>query len=217
MIDFAAARENMVESQVRPNDVTDRRLQDAMRTVPREAFVPKAMRAVAYMERDIEVAPGRYLLEARDFSKLIDALRVGAEDLVLDVGCGTGYSAAILASLAGAVVAVERDADLAAQASETLAALGVDNAAVIEGDHAAGNAKEGPYDVIFVNGAIEEAPAALLDQLKDGGRLGAIVLENGVGKARIYTKAGEIAGARTEFDAQAPILPGFERKAGFVF
>lgn len=217
MINFATARENMVESQVRPNDVTDRRLQQAMGAVPRELFVPKAMRSVAYMERDIEIAPGRYLIEARDFSKLIDALDVREDDLVLDIGCGTGYSSAILAAMAGAVVAVEQDHDLAKKAEELMTELGADNAAIVEGPHGEGNAKQGPYDVIFINGAVDAPPTGLFDQLKDGGRLGAIVIENGVGKARVYLKSGDVVGARRAFDAQAPVLPGFERTPGFVF
>lgn len=216
-MDFAAARRNFVAGQVRANDVTDHRLQDALLAVPRERFVPKNLRPIAYAETDIEVAPGRFLLEARDYGKLAQAARLHRGDVVLDVGCATGYSAAVLARLAETVIALESDAALAARATETLMEIGADNAVVVEGALNEGAKKHGPYDVIMVNGAAPDAPSALLDQLAEGGRLLGFVGEGPVTRATRFEKHGGHISRIGLFDAAAPALPGFERAVAFSF
>lgn len=217
MSDFAVARDLMIEGQVKPNRATDPRLLAALRAIPREAFVPASLKAVAYVDEDIKIAPGRHLMEPRVLSRLIQALEVGADDLALDIGGGSGYSAAVLSKLAGAVVAVEEDAALAAQAEKLLAGQGCDNAVVVCGPLAQGCPSQGPYDAIFINGAVEEAPEALLQQLKEGGRLAAVVMANGVGKAMLYLKSHGVVGRRELFDASVPPLPGFALPKKFVF
>ena len=217
-MDFAAARRNMVDSQVRPNDVDDTRIQVVMGRVPREAYLPAEARPFAYVEREVEFAPGRRLLRAREFAKLIHEADIDEQDLVLDVGCGLGYSTAVLAGLAGMVVGLESDEGLAATAQETLAAQDVDNSVVVTGALVDGYAKQGPYDVIVVEAAIEIAPEKLLSQLKDGGRLACIERDGSAGRAMIYTRSGDAFGRRRAFDAQsASIAPGFERPKAFAF
>ena len=215
MQDFATRRTMMVDTQVRPNDVTKFPIIEAMLHVPREDFVPPARREAAYIGENVEIAPGRVLMEPRNFAKLLDTLDVQPSDLVLDIGCGLGYSAAVIARMAEAVVALEEET-LAAQAQETLAAAGVDNIAVIAGELAAGAAKHGPYDVIIVEGAVEAVPQAVLEQLKEGGRIGALFMEGALGTVRIGRKIdGEISW-RYAFNAAAPVLPGFTAAKGFV-
>lgn len=217
-MDFANARKRMVDSQVRTNDVTDPRIQHAFETVERERFLPAELKAQAYFDREIPYAPGRSLITARDFAKLLAALEIDAKDVVLDVGCGTGYSAAILAQLGEMVVAVENDEALAAKAQENWAAAGVDNAAVIAADPASGAAMQGPFDVIVIPAAIETEPAALLRQLKDGGRLGAIFRRNGAPKGVVWRRSGAAIASHEVFDASAKtVLPGFTRPKAFVF
>ena len=219
MVDFAQARRTMVDSQVRPSDVTDLKLIAAMLDVPREQFVPEARRAIAYLDMDVPVdgQGGRALLNPMVLAKLLQAAGIGEGDRVLDVGCATGYSAAVLASLAGHVVALEDDIALARIAGETLAASGVANASVVSGPLHKGWEQDAPYDVIVVEGASEIVPAALLAQLKDGGRLVAVIGSGPMGKATIYRAAGGSATGQTLFDATAPLLPGFARPAAFVF
>ena len=222
MTDFAAARFNMVECQVRPSDVTDVRIQEAMSAIPREAFAPKAKQSLAYMDATLAVASNRYLIEPRCFAKLVQAARIEEDDLILDLGCGTGYSSAILAALGAAVVAVESDPNLVELASQTLTHLEVDNAAVIEGDIAAGAPAQGPFDVIFINGAVEQIPQTLFDQLTLGGRLAAVVKTDGKSSARVYLKSSEgdgtaVLGHLDVFDAAIPPFPEFEKPKGFVF
>lgn len=220
MIDFAVQRLNMVESQVRPSDVTDRRLPRAMQALPREAFVPDAQKSVCYRDNHVQVGGTTrrgVLLEPRTLAKLVQELSIEPDASVLDIGGATGYSAAVLASLAKSVVAVESDQDLAARAKGALAAAKVGNVTVVIAALTAGAADKGPYDAIFINGAIETMPAGLLDQLKDRGRLVAVVLEGGVGKATLWQRSGKTFDRRSLFDASAPQLPGFERKSEFVF
>lgn len=216
--EYSAARYNMVESQLRPNKVTDQRLVDAFLAVPRDQFVPPALRGVAYVDKAIPVGNGRFLLEPMVLGRLLQEARIAATDLVLDVGTATGYSAAIIGRVAATVVAVESDAALAAQANQAMQTLGVDNAAIVQGNLAAGWAKQGPYDVIVVEGAAATVPQALLDQLAEGGRLVTVLLpEGGVAVARLYQKIGGAISGRTLFDASAALLPGMEPKAAFAF
>lgn len=217
MNDSAAARRHMIESQIMPSGVTDRGLLAALEAVPREIFVPKSLRGVAYVDEDLEVAPGRYLMEPRVFARLLLAAGIGEDDVVLDVGCGRGYHTAVLARLAGTVVALESDEELAAQASETLTELGVDNAAVVSGPLAEGYPSQAPYDVIFLSGAVEEVPEALGEQLDPSGRLLAVIGTGGAGQATLMLRHGETLARRSLFDAAIPLLPGFEVEPGFVF
>ncbi len=216
-MNYEAARRHMVESQVRPNDVTDLRIQHAMETTPREMFVPPELRDQVYVEREIDYAPGRRLLRARDFAKLAAAADIRPGDVVLNVICGTGYSTAILANLAEMVVSVESDEKLAALAQDNLNTLGFSNAAVISGDPTAGAANQGPFDVIFVGGVIEKKPDALLGQLKEGGRLATILREDGVSRGGVYVWSGGASSFTPSFDAaSSAVLDGFERPREFV-
>jgi len=221
MVDFAAARANMVECQVRPNDVTDYRIQWAMGQTPREKFLPRDRQSLAYMGEHVCVGEGRYLLEPRCFSKLLQAAAIDSQEVVLDVGCATGYSSAILAQLAGAVVGLECDAALAKSAGEILAELGIDNAAIMTGDLTRGCPDEGTFDVIFLNGAVEILPEILLTQLKEGGRLATVMAKPEGDHAYLFIKhhhgGREFIDKRVVFDASAPLLPGFEKREEFVF
>lgn len=220
--DFAAQRIKMVDGQLRTTDVTDTGILSAMLSVPREAFVPTRRRELAYLDDDILIAgdggPGsRYLMEPSPFAKLVQLADVKPNDFVLDVGTGTGYSASVFSRLASSVVALESDADLAARATETLSSLGCDNVAVVQGDLAGGYPAEAPYDVVFLGGCVAEVPAALLAQLKDGGRLVAVEGRGNSGVARLYLKSGGVASGRTAFNAAVKPLPGFERAPAFEF
>lgn len=217
MTDFSVARQNMVLSQLEPSQVTDPLVTEAMAAVPREAFVPSHLTGVAYVDEDLEIAPGRYITEPMVFARLLQAAKVRPGDLVLDIGCGTGYSTAVLARLAATVVALESEPDLAARASETLARLAVDNAAVVTGPLAQGMAPQGPYDVILLAGAIPDLPVALSEQLADGGRLVAVIDEGGVGKATLFARHDGVVSGTVLFDAAIPTLPGFDRPGAFVF
>ncbi|APX89338.1 protein-L-isoaspartate O-methyltransferase [Brevirhabdus pacifica] len=216
MTDYTARRTMMVDTQVRPSDVTKFPIIDAMLSVPREVFVPDAQREVAYMGGNLELGGDRVMLEPRTMGKMLDALDIQPHEVVLDLGCGYGYSTAILARLAESVVAVESDPQMAADAQRTLSETGVDNAAVIEGAPAEGAARHGPYDVIMVQGAVEDVPAPLLDQLREGGRIGCIFMEGAVGTARVgYRLDGRISW-RAVFNATAPVMNGFEKQHDFV-
>lgn len=217
MMDFQLARELMIEGQLKPNQVNEPRIQEAFRAVPRELFVPAALKGVAYIDEDMEVAPGRYLLEPLVLARMIQAANPGPRDVVLDIACATGYSAAILAQLAGAVVAVEEDQELVDRATGTLQDLRYDSVVVVKSPLTEGWAEQAPYDVIVINGMVEEVPGAILDQLNEDGRL--VVVENmrGVGKAMLYLKEGGVVGRRELFDAASPLLPGFVKPRGFVF
>jgi protein-L-isoaspartate(D-aspartate) O-methyltransferase len=216
MSDFATRRVMMVDTQVRPSDVTKFPIIDAMLTVPREVYVPRDRREAAYVGEHVAIAPGRVMLDPRTLAKLLDALDIQPDELVLDLGCGLGYSAAVLARLAHTVVAVEEDAALAAEAQRTLSDEGVDNAVVVGGALAAGAARHGPYDVITLQGAVEVVPEALTAQLKDGGRIAAIFMDGPLGTARIGLRRDGRMVWRNVFNATAPVLPGFEKGRGFV-
>lgn len=217
MTDFTAARRAMVDSQVRPSDVTRYGLIQAMLTVPREVFVPGARRDLAYAELDVPLGDGRVLLAARTLAKMIEAAQIAESDLVLDLAPATGYSTALIARIAEAVVAIEPDEGLAATAQDVLDTLEVVNAAVSVGSAAAGDPAHGPFDVIFIGGAVEELPAALIRQLKEGGRLVAIFRDGPVGKCRVVTRAGDAVSEKWVFDAEAPLVPGFEKARSFEF
>ncbi|HMN87268.1 MAG TPA: protein-L-isoaspartate O-methyltransferase [Bauldia sp.] len=223
MIDFASARTKMVDSQLRTEDVTDHDVLRVMGEVPREMFVPARLRPLAYLDDDLPLteaaagAPARTLIRAAPLARMIQAAGVGREDIVLDVGCATGYSSAVLARLAGSVVALESDSRLAAEATETLMKLGIDNVAVVGGPLAAGYPSEGPYDLIFVGGSVEAVPAELLGQLKQGGRLVAVVGTGRAAVATLFTHSEGDTGSRPLFNAYLPPLPGFARPKAFVF
>lgn len=216
-MDFAQARTAMVDSQVRPNDVTKYSIIAALQKVERENFVPESMRMVAYADSPIALDTGRVILDARVFSKMLDALNILPTDFVLDIGCGLGYSTAVIASLSEAVIGVEDDATRVTDATENLMAAQVDNAVILEGELAKGAAKHGPYDVVIMEGAVEQVPANLIKQIKDGGRMAAIFNKNGVGIVRIGIKNGDGISWRDTFNADAPILPGFQSDKGFTF
>jgi protein-L-isoaspartate(D-aspartate) O-methyltransferase len=218
MTDTAAtARFNMIESQIRTNDVTDPRIHAALDAVPRERFVPSAKRALAYADVPVEVAQGRYLLDPRSFAKALQLVRVTAEDKVLDVGGATGYSAAVLARLGAKVVALEQDADLVRISSETLDSVCGGQVILAQGSLIEGFKGAAPYDVIFVNGAIEGEPTELLAQLAEGGRLVAFQQTGAQVRATLYLKERGQVGARADFDATVPALAGFKKRLGFVF
>jgi protein-L-isoaspartate(D-aspartate) O-methyltransferase len=220
MIDFAEMRRAMVDAQVRANDVTDLRIVASMMETPRERFVPASLSSFAYIDDDLLVKdglPARYLMEPMVLAKLLQAAEIGPDALVLDVGAATGYSTAVLARLAGQVVALEEDAELAAQGSNLLVELGLLNAAFVQGPLTAGWPGESPYDVILLNGAVDSAPEALLGQLKPGGRLVAVLGRGRAGRATVFTNTSGGVGSRVVFDAAVPVLPGFEARPGFVF
>lgn len=212
MSEFDTRRVMMVDTQVRPSDVTKFPIIAAMLAVPRESFLPEAKREAAYVGQNIEIGPSRVVLEARSLAKLLDMLDIQPGERVLDLGCGLGYSAAVIAEIGGDVVAVEEDAGMAAAAIAALAG----KAQVIAGSLAAGAVSQGPFDVIILQGGVETIPAALLTQLKEGGRIAAIFMTGALGTARIgYKLDGEVSW-RPVFNATAPVLPGFELRRGFV-
>jgi len=208
---------NMVKSQIRTNRVTDLRVVEALSEVPRERFVPKRLRGIAYIDEDLEIAAGRYLMEPMVLARLLNELSIEGDELALVIGAGSGYSTAVLAYLCGTVVGVESDAEMAATASETLASLGIDNAAVVEGPLAEGYAKQGPYDIVLFDGAVSEVPDTIERQLAEGGRMAAVVRSDGVGRATLFMRTAGVVSGRPVFDAATPLLPGFEKQPGFVF
>lgn len=216
MTDFTTRRVTMVDTQVRPSDVTKFPIIDAMLSVPREVYLPRDKRDAAYVGENVQIRPNRVVLDPRTLAKLLDALDIHPDEVVLDLGCGLGYSAAVIARLADAVVAVEEDETLAAEAQQTLSTESVDNAAVIVGALSEGAAKHGPYDVITIQGGVEAVPQALVDQLKDGGRIGAVFMEGDLGVARVGYKLDGRMNWRFAFNAAAPVLPGFEASRSFV-
>ncbi len=217
MTDFSKRRTMMVDTQVRPSDVTKFPIIDAMLTVAREDFVPTAQREAAYVGENLNLGQGRVLLEPRSLAKMLDALAIDGDELVLDVGCALGYSTAVIARMAQAVVAVEQDEDMAREAQDALVAAGADNAVVHEGPLVEGAPQHGPYDVIVVQGGVADVPVVLVDQLKEGGRIAAMFMSGPLGEVRVgYKRAGKISW-RLAFNATAPILPGFEREMTFNF
>jgi protein-L-isoaspartate(D-aspartate) O-methyltransferase len=222
MADFAAARRMMVDSQVRTNDVTDQRLIAAMLELPREVFVPRARRPLSYLDIDIPVSetpgqPTRHLLQPMTIAKLVQTAEPAGTDRVLDVGCATGYSSALLARLASSVVGLESDAAAASQARAAVSEAGLANVDIVTGALPAGVPGKKPYDVIVMEGAVEFVPEAILNQLAEGGRLVCILGTGPAAKATLYScNRGEIS-SRPVFDAAAPALPGFTKAPAFVF
>ncbi|MCB1348754.1 MAG: methyltransferase domain-containing protein [Maritimibacter sp.] len=216
MNDSQTLRTMMVDTQVRPSNVTKFPIIEAMLAVPREDFVPDARRAAAYADAPVDLGDGRAMLEPRTLAKILDAVDIGTEDLVLDLGTGLGYGAAVMARMAEFVVALEEDAELAAEAETRLAAAGVDNVAVITGPLAEGDARHGPYDVVFIEGAVQQVPSTILKQIKDGGRIVAIFDGDHLGTVRVGYRIGDDVDWRSAFNAAATVLPGFAAAPEFA-
>lgn len=222
-MDFEAARVKMVENQIRTTDVTSHSVLNAFLTVPRENFVPEKSKLLAYIDCDIEIAaaaPGkapRFLMEASPLAKLLQLGVITTQDKVLDVGCGTGYASAILSLLAEKVVALESDEDLAAQAKANIAALGYDNVTVVTGDLEKGHAGQAPYDVIFIDGSIEQLPQGLLDQLSEDGRLITVIGYGHAARATVFMRERGAFSENVFFNASIKPLPGFAKAKEFVF
>jgi len=220
MIDFTRLRRSMVDSQIRPNDVTDPRIIEAMLELPRERFVPSARANLAYLDDDLSVSEGgvkRCLIEPMVLARLVQALQLSETDRALDIGGATGYSTALLARLARHVVMVEEDPTLISAARQNLSELGIDNVEFATGPLKAGAPGKGSFDAILLNGSVEVVPQDLLAQLEEGGRLAAVVQGSPPGRATLYVRAGGVVSQRPVFDAAVTPLPGFEAPRGFVF
>ncbi len=216
MTDFASRRTMMVDTQVRPSDVTKFPIIDAMLHVPREDFVPAAKREAAYMGENIELGGGRMVLEPRTLAKMLDALNIERHELVLDIGAAYGYSSAVVARMAEAVIAVEEDETMAAEATEALSAEGADNVVVHVGPLGVGAPEHGPYDVVMIEGGVAQVPDELLAQVKEGGRIAALFMQGALGEMRIGYKHGGKISWRMAFNAGAGVLPGFARDHAFA-
>lgn len=216
MADYETLRTMMVDTQVRPSDVTKFPVIDAMLSVPREDYVPDDKRDTAYIDDNVDLGGGRVMLEPRTMGKMLDTLDIQPNEVVMDLGCGLGYSTALLARLAEFVVAVEEDEDRVAEAQANLSSHDVDNAAVVQGSLTAGAPKQGPYDVIVLQGAAEHVPQPLIDQLKDGGRMAVLFSDGALGTMRIGYKLDGAITWRMAFNAGAPVVPGFERHQAFT-
>lgn len=220
-MDFARARHNMVEGQIRTNKVTDTLVVDVLDALPREAFAPESLKNLAYIDEDLTVGAGRILMEPMVMARLMQAAAIEETDLALVIAAATGYEAAAIAKIASAVVAIESDVDLHRAAKEHMAEQGADTVTMLKGDLAKGHPGQGPYDVIFINGAAAELPAALVDQLADGGRLVYIKPGSegipGTGKAMLLNKIDGVVSETELFDANVPALPEFAAKPKFSF
>ncbi|MCG6883117.1 MAG: protein-L-isoaspartate O-methyltransferase [Silicimonas sp.] len=216
MADFSRRRTMMVDTQVRPSDVTKFPIIDAMLTVPRELFVPVDRREIAYMGEHVGMGGGRVILDPRTLAKMLEAANIQNDEMVLDIGSGLGYSAAVAAHIAEAVIAVEDSADRVRDAENALAEAGIDNVAVVEGVLAEGALKSAPYDVILIQGAVETVPQGLIDQLKEGGRIVAIFMTGALGAVRVGYRIDGAVSWRFAFNASAPLLPGFEAAKAFA-
>ncbi len=216
-MDFAAARRKMVASQVRTNRVTDPLVSSAMEAVPREYFVPAERRSVAYLDEDQPLGNGRHIMEPMALGRLLQLADIEPHDKALVVAAGTGYSAAVLARMAESVVVLENDTGFAEKASKIMTELVIPNVTVVRGDLAAGVPAKAPFDVILIDGAVNEIPVALKQQLRDGGRLVAVVRSGPVGRATLVTRIGDAWGSRTDFDLIMAYLPEFAPQPKFVF
>lgn len=218
MTAFETARMHMIESQLRPNGVADERVLAAIAKIPRELFVPERLQSVAYIDDDLPLGGGRYLMEPMVAARLVQAAAVERSDIALVVGAGAGYEAAVLAQLARAVVALEEDPTLARRARDAFVDLSIANVSVVEGPLTTGHRARAPYDVILCGGAIAKVPQEIVTQLAEGGRLVAVVKPtDGVGRATLATRTGGVIAQRVMFDAATPLLPGFQPKPAFVF
>ena len=219
MTDFALARRNMVEGQLRPNRVDDAGLLATLGELPRERFLPEGLRSVAYADDDVPLGNGRFMMEPMVLARLIQVLQPRTEDKAMVVAAGLGYGAATLARLVNSVVAVEADAVLAAAARKTLQDLGVAGVQQVAGPAEQGAAASSPYDVILIEGAVHEVPKAIADQLAEGGRLATVIADpsGALGVAHLFLKQGGVMSGRPLFDAGTPLLPGFARPARFTF
>lgn len=215
-MDFALSRRNMVANQIRTNEVADEGLLAAFGEIPRERFVTDHLKGVAYIDEDLPIKKGRYLMEPMVLAKLLQLAEVTPGDIVLDIGCATGYSTAVISRLANTVVALESDAELAARAAATLTELGADNAIVVVAALAEGYPKQAPYDVIVFGGAVPRIPDTVARQLAEGGRLVAVTGE-GAMRGTLMTRTRGILSSRPAFDAATPVLPDFAPEQGFVF
>lgn len=217
MTEFAARRTMMVDTQVRPSDVTKFPIIDAMLNVPRENFVPAAQREAAYMGENLSLGGERVLLEPRTLAKMLDALDISNDELVIDIGCAMGYSAAVIAHMAAAVVAVEDDEALLSEAQEALTDSGIDNVILHQAELVEGAEQHGPYDVMIVQGGVQQLPMSLQDQIKEGGRVACLFMEDALGEVRIGHKQGGRLSWRMSFNAGAPVLSGFTQEKAFEF
>ena len=221
MSGFSTARHKMVDGQVRPSDITDIKIIDAMLAVPREVFVPENQRALAYLDLDLDVSEGasakRFLIKPVVTAKTLQAAEIKDTDNVLVVGCATGYAAAVAAKLAGQVTATESDPSLATKAAAILAQIGLGHVTIKAAPAAEGDMAQAPFDVIILNGATEITPDRLYRQLKDGGRLVGVFATTQPPRATIVTHSHDDFGHRALFDATVPVLPGLERLPAFVF
>ena len=216
MTDYQTRRKTMVDTQIRPSDVTKFPIIEAFLSVPREKFVPDGKREAAYIGENFKIGQSRVILEPRTLAKLLDALDIRNDELVLDIGPGLGYSSAVISPMAEVVIAVEDDSTMASEAEEILAEVGADNVVIQIGKLEDGAPEHGPYDVIILQGGVEKIPSSILKQLKNGGRVGAIFVEEGLGTAKIGFKLNEKINWRYSFNATAPVLPGFFKQKGFV-
>lgn len=215
MIDFATRRRMMVDTQVRPSDVTKFPIIDAMLSVQRENFVPAAKREAAYVGENLGLGDGRVLLEPRTLAKMLDVLNIGGSELVLDVGSALGYSSAVIAYMAEAVVALEEDEAMSKEAHEALMDANIHNVIAHVGPLREGADQHGPYDVILLQGGVEMVPETLVAQVKDGGRIACLFMQGALGEVRIgHKQRGEVSW-RSAFNASAPVLPGFEKADAF--
>jgi protein-L-isoaspartate(D-aspartate) O-methyltransferase len=214
-MDYRAQRSKMIDSQIRTTDVTSHSILTAFFNVERENFVADRLKPVAYIDNDLEIAPGRYMMAPSPFAKLLQLVGVTKSDTVLEIGAGAGYATAVMAQLAGSVIGLESDPVLVEAAKANL--QGIDNVTVVSGDLASGHAGKAPYDVIFVNGAVDELPAALFSQLKEGGRLVAVLGEGLSSGARLFVREQGQHSERFAFNASVRKLPGFDKIQEFVF
>ncbi len=216
MSNFAALRTTMVDTQVRPADVTKYPVIDALLSVPRELYVPSDQKGAAYAGTNMPLAPGRVLLEPRTFAKMLETLNIQPNEMVLDIGAGFGYSAAVIGHLAEAVIALEEDETMVAEAEAMLSDQSVDNAVVVTGTLNEGAARHSPYDAIIIEGGINELPTAIAAQLREGGRIICLFMEGALGTVRIGYKIDDRINWRFAFNASAPVIPGFETVHTFV-
>ena len=217
VIDFEVAREAMVECQVLPGGVRDNKLCRVLKSIPREVYVPEKYKNLAYMDKNIPLTGGREVLNPLVLSMLVELASIQPDDLVLDIGCGLGYSTAVLAALAGTVVALESDPAFVESANTVLQNQNIDNAVVVEGNHAEGQPKQGPFNVIFIGGMVDEVPHSLLEQLDENGRLVYVSIYDNASRGIIISRHGDSFSVNAALDVTAPKMLGFEKEEQFSF